>query len=193
MSFIWRKLLFMVIAVALVAVTYVASGRFTPVLQEQQRRNDPLNVFTPQQAERQLQQLQQQLRKMPQDSIRWAELGEYYLYRNQFDHSLVAYRTALNLRGGNAQLYSAIATVLYYQANLQITAAVKQNIDLALALDPEEVSALMLLASDAFLRAEYVQAMGLWQQLLESNSPRINRAVVIEAINLAKIMTNNQQ
>lgn len=49
----------------------------------------------------------------------------------------------------------------------------------------------MLLASDAFMHANYEKAISLWRQLLDSNSPRINRSQLIEAINMATIMKNN--
>jgi len=48
----------------------------------------------------------------------------------------------------------------------------------------------MLLASDAFMHADYAEAITQWQRLLDLNSPRINRAKLIEAINMAKMLQN---
>ena len=50
------------------------------------------------------------------------------------------------------------------------------------------VLALMLLASDHFLHGRYSQAIALWQQLLDEERPRINRAALIQAIQTARMM-----
>ena len=61
-------------------------------------------------------------------------------------------------------------------------------IDKALALDSNEITALMLLASDAFMQANYAQAIELWQKVMDLNSPRINRTQLVESINMAKLL-----
>lgn len=186
-------LLCIVLVLGVTAGWYVASGRPASVLAEQHKRNLPVQPLTPQQqAESELQQLQQQIDQSPQDSVLWAQLGEYYLFNDNFADAQVAYQQALALRGPNAELYSALATVLYYQAGQRITPQVESNIQQALALDKDEVSALMLLAADAFLHTEYAKAISLWQRLLDSQSPRVNRPQLIEAINMAKLLQRPQ-
>lgn len=166
---------------------YLLSPRWQAVRQEQQRLADPLRDFgRPPSTEARLQALQAQIRATPQASELWAQLGEYYLWGNQYDSALLAYQRALSLRGENAELHAALATVLYYRAGQHLTPEVKVEIDRALAQDPEEITALMLLASDAFMQADYARAIGLWQQVLDLNSGRINRAAVIASINMAK-------
>ncbi|WP_431223332.1 TPR domain-containing protein [Serratia sp. L9] len=183
-------LLFIALVLGCTTVWYIASGRSASVLAEQRK---PVQTFTPQQqAENRLEQLQQKISQSPQDSVLWAELGEYYLYSDNFTDALVAYQRALALRGDNAELYSALATVLYYQAGQRITPQVESTIERALALDKNEVSALMLLAADAFLHADYAKAITLWQRLLDSQSPRVNRPQLIEAINMAKLLLRQQ-
>ena len=66
-------------------------------------------------------------------------------------------------------------------------------IDKALALDASEVTALMLLASDAFMHADYDQAISQWQKVLDLNSPRVNRVQLIDSINMAKLLQNRQK
>ncbi|EBK0714340.1 heme lyase NrfEFG subunit NrfG [Salmonella enterica] len=168
-----------VLMVAACVGGYLLTPKWQAVRSEQQRLADPLRDFTnPQTPEAQLSRLQEKIRANPQDSEQWARLGEYYLYRNAYDNALLAYRQALRLRGDNAQLFAALATVLYYKA---------------LALDATEVTAQMLLAADAFMQADYAQAVSLWQTLLDANSPRVNRAQLVEAINLAKLLQNRQK
>ena len=88
----------------------------------------------------------------------------------------------------SAATLAAQATVRYYQAGQQITLEARHLLDSALKQDKGEVSALMLLASDHFLHGRYSQAIALWQQLLDSERPRINRAALIEAIQTARMM-----
>lgn len=188
----------LVIAVAVIVVSaftgYSLSHRTDALRVERQRLADPLRDFSDaQQQEKQLAALQRAIRATPDNSVLWAELGEYYLYRNAYDNALRAYQRAMALKGENAELYSALATVLYYQSGQIMTPAARQMIDSALALDANEVTALMLLASDAFLRADYVAAVTLWLRLLDSYSPRINRVQLIEAINTAKLLQQSQQ
>ncbi|EMM5418032.1 heme lyase NrfEFG subunit NrfG [Citrobacter amalonaticus] len=173
---------------------YLLSPKWQAVRDEQRRRADPLHEFaetaTP---EAQLIALQKQIRANPQDSEKWALLGEYYLWRNDYDNALLAYGQALRSRGENAEIYSALATVLYYQAGQHMTPTTREMIDKALALDASEVTALMLLASDAFMQADYKQAILQWQKVLDLNSPRVNRAQLIDSINMAKLLLNRQK
>lgn len=186
-------LLFGLLVLALSAGWYAASGRPAMVLAEQHKQSQPVQPLTPQQqAENQLQQLQQKIDQSPQDSVLWAQLGEYYLFNDNFADAQAAYQQALALRGANAELYSALATVGYYQSGQRITPQVASYIDQALALDKYEVSTLMLLAADAFLHTEYAKAIGLWQRLLDGQSPRVNRPQLIEAINMAKMLMREE-
>jgi formate-dependent nitrite reductase complex subunit NrfG len=66
-------------------------------------------------------------------------------------------------------------------------------IEKSLALDPTEVTALMLLAADAFMQADYAQAILQWQKVLDLNSPRVDRAQLIDSINMAKLLQNRQK
>lgn len=189
-----RLALAAVLMVVVCLCGYLLSPKWQAVRNEQQRLADPLHVFaetsTP---EAQLLALQKQIRANPQDSEKWALLGEYYLWRNDYDNALLAYRQALRIRGENAEIYSALATVLYYQAGQHMTPPTREMIDKALALDTNEVTAMMLLASDAFMQADYKQAIVQWQKVLDLNSPRVNRVQLIDSINMAKLLQNRQK
>lgn len=188
----------LVAAVVVMVIACVGSYLMTPkwqaVRQEQARLADPLHAFSDENIqEKQLLSLQSNIRANPQDSVLWAQLGEYYLWQNAYHNALLAYEQALRLRGENAEIYSALATVLYYQAGQHMTPQSREMIDKALALDATEVTALMLLASDAFMQADYAQAIFQWQKVLDLNSPRVNRAQLIDSINMAKLLQNRQK
>ena len=173
---------------------YLLTPKWQAVRQEQTRQADPLHAFADENIqEKQLLLLQSQIRANPQDGVKWAQLGEYYLWQNAYHNALLAYEQALRVGGENAEIYSALATVLYYQAGQHMTPPTREMIDKALALDPTEVTALMLLASDAFMQADYAQAISVWQKVMDLNSPRVNRAQLIDSINMAKLLQNRQK
>ena len=188
----------LVAAVAMMVIACIGGYLLTPkwqaVRQEQARLADPLHAFSDENIqEKQLLSLQSQIRTTPQDGVLWAQLGEYYLWQNANHNALLAYEQALRFRGENAEIYSALATVLYYQAGQHMTPQTREMIDKSLALDGNEVTALMLLASDAFMQADYVQAISVWQKVMDLNSPRVNRAQLIDSINMAKLLQNRQK
>ncbi len=102
-----------ILMVFLCVGSYLLSPKWQAVHAEYQRQRDPLHRVASQQTpEAQLQALQDKIRANPQNSEQWALLGEYYLWQNDYSNSLLAYRQALQLRGENAELYAALATVL---------------------------------------------------------------------------------
>ncbi|MFM4702222.1 heme lyase NrfEFG subunit NrfF [Aeromonas bivalvium] len=182
-------LLLGILALAAVAATYMSTGRYQ-AWQAYQSRPDPLAGLSPRDLQdKALEALHQRLQANPADLEAWAELGQWYLYRDQYDNALLAYqRLALQEGGASAATQAAQATVRYYQAGQRLTPEATRLLESALKQDAGEVSALMLLASDHFLHGRYSQAIALWQQLLDSERPRINRAALIEAIQTARIM-----
>ncbi|WP_421323805.1 heme lyase NrfEFG subunit NrfF [Aeromonas sp. 604176] len=182
-------LLLGLLAIAAVAAGYLSSGRYQ-AWQDYASRPDPLAGLSPRDLQdKELGSLHQKLQRNPADLDSWAALGQLYLYRDEYDNALLAYqRLALQEGGASAATQAAQATVLYYQAGQQLTPEATRLLESALTQDGGEVSALMLLASDHFLHGRYRQAIALWQQLLDEERPRINRAALIEAIQTARMM-----
>ncbi|MFQ2708217.1 heme lyase NrfEFG subunit NrfF [Aeromonas caviae] len=174
---------------ALIVGVYAGTGRYQ-AWQAYQDRPDPLAGLSPRDLQdKALGALHQRLQANPADLEAWAELGQLYLYRDEYANALLAYqRLALQEGGASAATQAAQATVLYYQAGQQLTPEAQRLLGSALKQDKGEVSALMLLASDHFLHGRYSQAITLWQQLLDSERPRINRAALIQAIQTARMM-----
>ncbi|MBS4685674.1 heme lyase NrfEFG subunit NrfF [Aeromonas sobria] len=182
-------LLLGIMAFAAVAAVYLSSGRYQ-AWQDYASRPDPLARLSPRDLQdKELGSLHQKLQRNPADLDSWAALGQLYLYRGEYDNALLAYQRLALLEGSaSAATQAAQATVLYYQAGQQLTPEATRLLESALKQDAGEVSALMLLASDHFLHGRYSKAIALWQQLLDSERPRINRAALIEAIQTASIM-----
>ncbi|CAJ1853071.1 heme lyase NrfEFG subunit NrfF [Aeromonas veronii] len=182
-------LLLGLLTIAAVAAVYLSTGRYQ-AWQDYASRPDPLAGLSPRDLQdKELGSLHLKLQRSPADLDSWAALGQLYLYRGEYDNALLAYQRLALLEGGaSAATQAAQATVLYYQAGQQLTPEATRLLESALKQDAGEVSALMLLASDHFLHGRYSQAIALWQQLLDGERPRINRAALIEAIQTASIM-----
>ncbi|MFQ2221790.1 heme lyase NrfEFG subunit NrfF [Aeromonas enteropelogenes] len=172
-----------------IASFYASTGRYQ-AWQAHQSRPDPLAGLSPRDLQdKELGALHQKLQTNPADLDSWAALGQLYLYRDEYENAWLAYQRLALLEGGaSAATLAAQATVRYYQAGQQLTPEARRLLDAALELDKGEVSALMLLASDHFLHARYREAIALWQQLLDEERPRINRAALIQAIQTARMM-----
>ncbi|MGY3911940.1 heme lyase NrfEFG subunit NrfF [Aeromonas piscicola] len=173
----------------LIAGVYAGTGRYQ-AWQAYQDRPDPLAGLSPRDLQdKELGALHQRLQVNPADLDGWAELGQLYLYRDEYEDAWLAYQRLALLEGGaSAATLAAQATVRYYQAGQQLTPEATRLLESALKQDAGEVSALMLLAADHFLHGRYSQAIALWQRLLDEERPRINRAALIQAIQTARIM-----
>lgn len=137
--------------------------------------------------QRRIEEIQHKIREDKQNGESWYALGNAYMYVNEFDHAAVAFRYSARLaKQPQANIYSAQATALYYQNGQQLTEHIQALIEQALALDKDNLSALMLRASDYFLNARYQKAIDTWQQALDSERSDLDRVALISAINRAK-------
>lgn len=130
--------------------------------------------------------VQNRLRQNPNDGENWYQLGQLYLLNNEFANALEAFSRSARLLGERPYILSAIATTAYYQAGQRITPQVKQLINQVLQQDPLDTATLSLLASDAFLQADYARALIIWQQILDSKRTNVDRRSIIESMQMAE-------
>ncbi|MGR5062390.1 TPR domain-containing protein [Photobacterium sp. DNB22_13_2] len=137
--------------------------------------------------QKRVEEIQDKLREDTQNGELWYALGNAYMYSSEFENAGTAFLYALRLAPEpQSNIYSAMATASYYQEKQYFTAQSKAWLDRALELDENNVSALMLLASDYFLNARYQKAIDTWQQVLDTERTDLDRVEVINAINRAK-------
>ena len=109
--------------------------------------------------------IQNKLRKDPNDAQAWIELGQAYVLSNEFENALTAYGNAEKIMGSQPAILGLAATALYYQAGQRITPRVQQLIQIALTQDENETASLSLLASDAFLHENLLRAKKTHEEL----------------------------
>ncbi|WEM41238.1 tetratricopeptide repeat protein [Photobacterium sp. DA100] len=137
--------------------------------------------------QKQIKEIQDKLREDTQNGELWYALGNAYMYSSEFENAGTAFLYALRLAPEpQSNIYSAMATASYYQEKQHFTPQSQAWLEQALALDKNNISALMLLASDYFLNARYQKAIDTWQQVLDTERTDLDRVEIINAINRAK-------
>ncbi|MBW3694794.1 tetratricopeptide repeat protein [Vibrio sp. T187] len=134
-------------------------------------------------------ELQQSLREDPNQGDVWFQLGNVYLAKGEFQAALTSFDYSMRLaKSVSANQYAAKATALYYLQSQTISSNVETLLNDALILDPNNETALMLIASDHFISFRYQLAIDAWTKILDSNRQGIDRVSVIHSINRAKQM-----
>lgn len=142
--------------------------------------------------QQQISQIQDQLRADKQNGELWFALGNAYMADNRFGDAVTAFGYAQRLAGTpQANLYSALASADYYQHQQRFTERGRMWLDQALRLEPDNLSALLLLASDYFLEARYQKAIDTWQLALDTEHRDLDRASIIQSIHRAQSLLSN--
>lgn len=133
--------------------------------------------------------IQAKIKTDKQNSDLWFVLGNEYMASREFKNAALVYHYADRLSNKpQANIFAAQATARYYANHQHIDLQAQEWIDQAFALDPNNVSALMLIASDHFLLAQYQLAIDSWVKILDANLPGTDRAAIIRSINQTTAM-----
>ena len=175
---------------------YFSLERFSRVQQGEQEQiaqhNQQLETTEENKTEAIIGKIQDKLRHDPNSAENWVKLGDAYMQNNDFDSALVCYGNAEKIDGRKPTTRGLMATALYLQANQQITPQVQQFLDEALAQDPKEVSALSLLAAEAFKTRDYSTALDYWQQILDSGNSAVDRRAIIQKMKMVDFMQKGE-
>lgn len=136
--------------------------------------------------ERYILNLQNKLRANPNDGDLWFELAQAYALDNDFESALICFDNAEKVLGQTAAILGGKATVEYYRNKHQMTPHAQALIKQALEKDPNESASRLLLATDAFLRNDFQQAIEQWEIVLNSENQAIDRKELIKSIEMAK-------
>ena len=175
---------------------YFSLERFSRVRQGEQEQiaqhNQQLETTEENKTEAIIGKIQDKLRQDPNSAENWVKLGDAYMQNNDFDSALVCYGNAEKIDGRKPTTRGLMATALYLQANQQITPQVQQFLDEALAQDPKEVSALSLLAAEAFKTRDYSTSLDYWQQILDSGNSAVDRRATIQKMKMVDFMQKGE-
>ena len=175
---------------------YFSLERFSRVQQGEQEQiaqhNQQLETPEENKTEAIIGKIQDKLRQDPNSAENWIKLGDAYMQNNDFDSALVCYGNAEKIDGLKPTTQGLMAMALYLQANQQITPQVQQLLNEALAQDPKEISALSLLAAEAFKIRDYSTALDYWQQILDSGNFAVDRRATIQKMKMVDFMQKGE-
>ncbi len=126
--------------------------------------------------------LEQKLAENPDDFDKYVLLANSYAAMGNFKKSAEVYATLAERIGPDNKDYAAVkgsyAQALFQAQGEQFTEEVNAAVDQALAADAQESTALMLKGIQAYMQADYAQAIKLWQQAkVKSGKVQIERFI----------------
>lgn len=116
-------------------------------------------------------QLRERLQANPDNAEGWAMLGQTYMRLERFEDASAAYQQLARVTEENPSA-SAVALGLSAQAQFfanggQMTQEVREVVEAARALDPDEVNSLGLLGIYSFGQEKYRDAIEHWERIVE--------------------------
>ena len=131
--------------------------------------------------------LAKRLQSNPSDVQGWTMLARSYYSMKRFGEAAGAYAKATELKPDDADLWADYAFVSALANNGQLEGKPMEFVNRALKLDPENIKALELAGSAAFLAKDYAKAVQYWERVLTKIPPDSELAQVTrERINEAK-------
>ncbi len=115
--------------------------------------------------------LEARLRARPDHSQYWFLLARTRMELGQIDAAVAAYQQVLTLDAQSSLVMGELAQALFLRDDNRITPPVVELAGRAVALDPQNTTALGLLGIDAFQRKDYAAAINHWQRALDLLGP----------------------
>lgn len=115
--------------------------------------------------------LAERLKENPDDVEGWAMLGRSYSVLDRHPEAAAAYASAVKRSPKNAQLLADYASALAMAQGQKLEGEPERLIAQALALEPDNVKALMLAGSAAFEKRDFGGAIAHWERILKVAPP----------------------
>ncbi|MFT6915504.1 MAG: cytochrome c-type biogenesis protein CcmH [Motiliproteus sp.] len=132
--------------------------------------------------EAQVSALEARLETEPDNAEGWFTLGRTYLSLQRYQEAYRALAKVGELVGEHPEIISQQAQALYFFNDHQMSPAVQQHIDRALALDPQSPGALGLLGISAYETGQFKKAIDIWRGLISSDHPGVDAQRLGQAI-----------
>ncbi|MGB1297757.1 MAG: c-type cytochrome biogenesis protein CcmI [Psychrobium sp.] len=130
--------------------------------------------------------LEDKVAENPDNSEMLFNLAHFYISAQQFDKAVAAFNKLIEMVGEHAEFIGPQAQALYYKNDQKMNDEIQALIDRALALDPNDVSTLVLQGMDNFVNGNYGPAIVLWQRVINNGRPGTDVEALTNAINNAK-------
>ena len=123
--------------------------------------------------------LQQRFERRPDDIQSGYMLGTLLVELERFPEASAVFASMLmQMEPGpdRATVLGQLAQAQYLQDDSQLTPLVQATIDEALGMNPNEFAVMSILAIDAFLKQDFVGAVGYWRRQLSASTPGSQQA-----------------
>ena len=134
---------------------------------ESPRRDIPGAPMSGQDIEANVASLAKRMEQNPGDAAGWIMLGRSYLTLQRYSDSTNAYAKAASLKPDDADVWANYAFAMGMANGKSLLGQPGELIKKALALDPENPTALELAGSAAFEAKNYREAIEYWERLLK--------------------------
>jgi cytochrome c-type biogenesis protein CcmH len=163
-------------------VMYLSLGNPLAMMQEdvvtgpdgvaQNENETQKRAVTPEKVQAMIQDLKERAEKAPNDGRAWMMLARAYSFVGKFPEAVEVYKHALPLNPEDADLLADYADSLAIVQNRTLGPEPMKLIREALKIDPENMKALALAATEAFFRKDYANAIALWRKAIPSAAKR---------------------
>jgi cytochrome c-type biogenesis protein CcmH len=127
--------------------------------------------------------LQARLESNPEDAAGWSMLGRTYMALENFDGAVEAYETAMEIEGASvAQTMVDLAVAIVNRDQSTLEGRTASLIESAMALEPNNPSALFYSGVAAANRGDTETAASRWEKLLSLNPPDNVRGILEQGI-----------
>lgn len=172
---------------------YLQIGNFKALLPQQQQ-GEGAEGFGVLRSEAALQELEAKLVKLPENPDGWLMLARSYTELQRYSDAVRAYGQVVKLVPNESQLWTNYADAMAMNNNQSLLGEPTKFINKALALDPENTTALALAGSSDMERGDYVAAITHWQKLVSLLPPDYPQIQMIhDGINQAREYLSQQK
>jgi len=135
--------------------------------------------------------LREKLEKNPDNADGWFMLARSSMNLEKYDQASYAFLKMAALlekqQEDPSAIYGLAAQALFFAEGAQMTAKVKDILDKAFAINPDETNGLGLLGIDAFESGRYEEAIKYWSRILEVQPDNPSRDAIVAGINKARV------
>ena len=149
---------------------YLKIGNSKAMLPQQQQ-GERAEGFGVLRSEAALQELEAKLVKLPENPDGWLMLARSYTELQRYAEAVRAYEQLVKLVPNEAQIWTNYADAMAMNNNQSLLGEPTKLINKALALEPENPTALALAGSAGMERGDYVAAITHWQKLVSLLPP----------------------
>lgn len=109
-------------------------------------------------------------------------LGRYYIGQQEYDRARENYRQMLTEVPEDAQILAYSAQAEFFAAGRTLTDEARLRAEQALAVDPQQRTALGTLGMALYEQGDYAAAIGYWERLLAMETPGSENASMIRSV-----------